>query len=214
MQKTKNMEAANRIKVVRMMTGMSRKSFQEATGISANTLRAWESAKNPLSQKAALKLSFALEKTGIICSSEWLFDGLGPTPKFQKNSTSQDIAEKPMTFNDEFAIQKEILTFTECNPDPEIIIVQDDTMEPQYMLGDYVGVKNFIARDTFDDLLKENCVIETIDKEVYIRKLLKSSHSGCYSLYGINYHSNGNLIILDKKVVRAAKIIWHRKKQA
>lgn len=204
---------AKRLKSARLLTGLSRKQFEKITHISANTLRAWETAINPLTTKTALKLIRAFEKCGIFCTADWLLDGDGQSPYLMasgKENISHLVNDR---IDDEVSIQREILTFKTCSNNAIVIIITDDKMEPLFSVGDYVGGKDFMEKISFDYLIGENCIIEAEDNNYFVRRMLPTKKKGLYNLIGTNFNSKDqNFVMPFFKIKRAAKVIWHRRK--
>lgn len=209
-------EANNRIKSIRSELGLSRKEFESKSGISANTLRAWEIGANPITAKVARKLTTALARCGIQCQPEWILSGNGIAPRTfsaeeqeQQNKLMLNFPEHD--WNDETAILKEIQFFETENPNAIVVTVPDDSMLPIYCLGEYVGGIRFKG-NKLNELIGESCIIESNSGDIYIRKLQKGSKRNLYTLYPLNPNTNTEEpIIYNLNIKSAAKIIWHRK---
>ncbi len=197
-----NQSVPARIKGIRMQLCLSRKKFEEITGISANTLQSWEAGKNHLTEKGALKLSQALEVVGLTCTVEWLLNGDGIPPRVQSSATD--------CWQEDEKLLKEVMYFETNNPSPIVSIVMDDSMSPIYELGDYVAGS---LRDgcEAEKLIGCNCIV-TIDSGLtMIRKLNKGTNDQL-NLYSINLDTNAeNAFVLDCKIQRIAQVIWHRR---
>ncbi len=123
-----------RIRLARNMVGLSRKEVEERFSISANTLQSWESDKNTLTQKGAKRLNEVFIQLGLLCSEEWFLSGNGQMPMLLKEKLSL-----PIDINEDICILREIEVFRAINPDPIVITISDNVMEPIYEIGDYVG---------------------------------------------------------------------------
>ena len=199
--------SGGRVKLARNMLGLSRKELEERFHISVNTLQAWESDKNILTDKGAKKLNEAFIKLGLLCSEDWLLTGGGITPILLQN-----ISELPNEMNEDICILREIEAFKAINPDPIVVIINDDGMEPIYSIGDFVGgnKKNNLQ---LESLVGENCIIVTFQGDTLVRKILKGSKEQYYNLACINIITNQQPIIPDIKIRFAARIVLHRKKE-
>ena len=198
--------SGGRIKLARNMLGLSRKGLEEGFHISANTLQAWESDKNILTDKGAKKLNKAFIKLGLLCTENWLLTGTGEVPILLQNTSNL-----PNEMNEDICILREIEAFKAINPNPIVVIVNDNSMEPIYTVGDFVG-GNKKTDFQIESLIGENCIIETYHEHTLVRKLLKGSQKQLYSLVCINIATNQQPIIPDVKIRFAARIILHRKK--
>ncbi|RDI41111.1 helix-turn-helix domain-containing protein [Aquicella lusitana] len=196
-----------RIKLARNMLGLSRKELEERFHISVNTLQAWESDKNTLTDKGARKLNSVFIKLGLLCTEDWLLTGKGQTPILL-----QDISTLPNEMNEDICILREIEAFKAINPNPVVVIINDDGMEPIYSIGDFVG-GNKKADLHIESLIGENCIIETFQGDTLVRKLLKGTKEQLYNLVCINIATQLQPIIPDVKIRSAARIVLHRKKE-
>ncbi|MGB6976007.1 MAG: hypothetical protein WBE18_00905 [Gammaproteobacteria bacterium] len=196
-----------RIKLARNMLGLSRKGFEDKFHISSHTLQAWEIDKNPLTPKGAKKLAIAFTQTGLFCSDKWLLTGAGNFPILIPNGS-----EKPKAFTEELRILHEIEAFETINPSPAVIAITDDGMEPIYNLGDYVaGNKKY--EDEISCIVGEPCIVETVQGETLVRKLLFGKKMSFYNLACINNYSRQQPLIINVKLFYAAQIVWHRTRE-
>jgi DNA-binding transcriptional regulator YiaG len=199
--------SGSRVKLARSMLGLTRKQFEANSNISVNTLQAWESEKNMLTDKGAKKLIEAFIKLGLMCSEDWLLTGNGQAPILL-----QGMSELPNEMSEDLCILREIETFKALNPDPVVVIVQDNGMEPMYAIGDFVG-GNRKKSDQIDRLIGKNCIIETLQGDTFVRKILKGSKPQLFNLACINIGTDQQPIIPDMRIKCAAKIVLVRKKE-
>ena len=198
--------SGRRIKLARNMLGITRKDLEKRFHISVNTLQAWEADKNSLTDKGAKKLNEIFNKLGLLCSEIWLLTGHGQIPIFL-----QDVSELPNEMNEDICILREIEVFKAINQNSIVVLVNDNGMEPIYSIGDFVGGSKKIEQQ-IESLIGENCIIETLQGDTFVRKLLRSNNGQLYNLVCINIASNQQPIIPDIKVRSAARIVLHRKK--
>lgn len=211
-----NKDPRDRLKVARNLLGLTRKEFGEHSGISVNTLRAWETGTNPISHRAAKKISEGFEKCGLQCPSEWILAGSGLAPRefnsLSKHNNSLTIEVPAHSWDEELAIFKEIQFFESLNPNAIVIAVSEDSMQPFYSIGEYVGGIR-THNEELALLLGENCIITTLEGHVFVRKLQKGSKNDHFTCYALNPNSTTEEPILyNIKLSYAAKIIWHRKR--
>ena len=199
--------SGGRIKLARNMLGLTRKLLEDRHDISVNTLQSWESDKNSLTEKGAKKLSEVFVRLGLLCTEDWLLTGKGQIPILL-----QDISALPNEMNEDLCILREIEAFKALNPDPIVVIINDDGMEPIYSIGDFVG-GNKKTNQQIEDLIGNNCIIETFQGDTMVRKLLKGSKEQSYNLACINITTNQQPVIPDIKIRFAARIVLHRKKE-
>ncbi len=203
-----------RIKMTRLLAGLSRKDMEETFFVSASTLQAWEIGKNPLNEKAAKKLIDIFRSKMLICSSEWLLYGIGNPPQiynqphYTQFNSNIDIL---VNWDDEISIQKEIGFFSKTNNDAIVMLVTDDGMEPFYFPGDYVGGKKRFSNH-INSVIDMNCIVQLKDQSIYIRKIKKSKNAGLYNLFCNNPNTIlHEPVLYEIDLIFAAPIIWHRK---
>jgi transcriptional regulator with XRE-family HTH domain len=205
------MNAGRRIKTARSLAGISRKDLESKYGISMHTLQSWELGRNPITEKAASKLVEIFHSTGVSCSTQWLLQGSGKSPSLLGSEFSpyptidKDIA--PL-FTQENTIQKEIEYFKTNNPNAMVIMVSDDTMEPTYSKGDFVGGIQYLNTSDIDECIGHDCIVE-INEGIYFRRLMKRPNG--YALVCLNAQTAiEDPVIFSKKIFAATPVIWHR----
>jgi SOS-response transcriptional repressor LexA len=108
----------------------------------------------------------------------------------------------------ETAIQKEIDFFKNNNPNAITIMVSDDTMEPIYSQGDFVGGIQHFETSKIDQGVGQDCIIEISDG-VFFRRLIQRKEG--YALVCLNPQTQvEEPVIFSKKILAAAPVIWHR----
>ena len=209
-----------RLKSLRMLADLSRKALEKQYQISASTIQSWEDGKaGGLTEKGALRVTAALRNEGVQCSTEWLLYGAGMGPQLTDKdylrlgeSLSEYEIKTPTRSEDDAAIMQELLIFRIHNQNTIDMIVIDDTMAPHYNIGDYVGGE-YRTQQEIDTLINQDCIIETINGEIMLRRLKKGAKEETYSLHGLNpYTSQHYPTIYDVKLISAAPVIWHRRK--
>lgn len=213
--------SGDRLRRARILAGIAtRREFEIKYQISANTLQGWEQGKNPLSKKGAKRIIEALKTEGVICSLEWLMNGTGVPPRpFEMNHhdiTSESDLENFLShvnLQEEQAIYQELQTFKSHNPNPIIITVSDDAMEPQFRTGDYVGGIRLNKAEDIALHLGEPCIVELADHTILPRYIHADAESGTYTLSCTNFQSKAApLNIFNARIISAAPILWHRRK--
>jgi transcriptional regulator with XRE-family HTH domain len=212
--------SGDRLRRARILAGIAtRREFEKKYQISANTLQGWEQGKNPLSKKGATRIIEALKIEGLICSLEWLMNGSGVPPRpFEMTNnefTSTDMENffSQVSLQEEQAIYQELQAFKSHNPNPIIITISDDAMEPHYRMGDYVGGVRFIKAEDIQLYLGQPCIVELADHTILPRYIHADSESGTYTLSCTNFQSkNPPLNIFNARILSAAPILWHRRK--
>jgi transcriptional regulator with XRE-family HTH domain len=201
--------SAIRLKLLRLSCDLTRERFQEACGIKASTLRAWEEGVNPINQKAAAKLEAAFTRLNKFCPEAWLLNGAGPAPSFEGLIQSSTIAQIAATKTGNTTISREMEFFCTVNPNPIIYEIIDDSMLPQYNLGDYVAGNKVFSED-IAKLDNCNCIVITTDDQILCGRLNKTAEQNKYNLTAINPNIT-EPTKFNVELKAAAEIVLHRK---
>ncbi|HHF7369000.1 XRE family transcriptional regulator [Legionella waltersii] len=201
----------HRIKRARMLAGLSRKDLEEKHGISIHTLQSWELGRNPINKTKAASLIEILHQYDVTCSIDWLLEGIGKGPSVIENEF-QNYPSLADTVGDliasEQAIQKEIDFFKTNNPNAVVIRISDDSMEPEYKVGDIVGGIKFINQDKKNQCVGNNCIVETTEG-IFFRRFIKSEDK--YLLVCNNNRTSvSDPVISPDLILSIAPVIWHR----
>ena len=87
-------------------------------------------------------------------------------------------------------------------------MVSDDTMEPTYPKGNFVGGIQYINTSDIDECMGHDCIVE-ISEGTFFRRIMKRK-SG-YALVCLNAQTEmEDPVIFSKKILAATPIIWHR----
>ncbi|MCB1828516.1 MAG: helix-turn-helix transcriptional regulator, partial [Coxiellaceae bacterium] len=177
-------ERGRRLKLLRSMTGLSRKLLEQQYHISASTIQSWEDAKaGGLTEKGAKRVIQVFHKEGIQCTLNWLLHGLGQRPQpssrvFEEGemSASGEAGVAPVGEpNEDRAIVNELLAFRQNNPkNPVEYIVADNGMGPFYAVGDYIAGKRRFAPHV-ESALGLDCIVETKENEILFRRVRPGS---------------------------------------
>ena len=212
--------SGERLRRARILSGVStRREFEEKHAISANTLQGWEQGKNPLSEKGARRVIEAFKKEGLLCSLEWLIHGHGmpPRPYEMVNAgLRQELHNDAnlMDFNlrEEQAIYNEIQLFRQQNMNSIVLSISDDSMEPYYSIGDYIGGCQ-ISDSSITDYLHTVCIIELENNLILPRYIQSGKQQGVFTASCTNPRTAATpLNLYNVKIISAAPIIWHRRK--
>jgi transcriptional regulator with XRE-family HTH domain len=205
----------SRLEVLRRMARLTRREFAEKHGISANTIQSWETGKSGgLTIRGAQRIIPAFHQEGIFCTLDWLMHGVGQPPRLTNLQFSgmHEAEARPLyPPPDTDAITRELLTFRNVNSNTADLIVNDDGMEPRYQQGDYVaGIRR--TGDTIRYLVNQDCIVQTKNNEVLLRRIKSNSQSNLYDLLCINLKSQVPLsTVYAQALIWAAPIIWHRR---
>lgn len=202
---------AKRIKSARSLAGLTRNDF-EKYGISPHTLQAWELGRNPLSSKGAQRLITALQKAGVNCSIEWLLKGIGFGPSSKKSTETlfQRLEpQKSVDWDAETVIQKEIEFFCHINENAVVLRLPDDSMQPIYQPGDYVGGNQLDSQD-IDQALGYDCIVEIPEGKFFRRFVERETGYALICLNPKTTHTEP--VIYCQDIISVAPVVWHRSK--
>lgn len=204
-----------RLKAARMMSGLTRNGLEEKYGISASTIQSWEAAKaGGLTERGVKRVIPVLRQEGIFCTPDWLLYGVGTPPQptnLHFTQTAGTPAVSTHALPEDKAIIQELLTFRNLNPGFIDLVIADDGMAPQYDVHDYVGGKRRTGED-IARLIGIDCIVDTANNEILLRRLKAGSRPGVYTLICTNPDSSlKNPTIYDVELHSAAPVIWHRR---
>lgn len=204
------LEAGERIRKARALSGLSRPEIEKLHGIKNTTVAKWETGGSMLSIKGAHQLVQAFKSHFVFCSSDWLLYGRGDEPRV---ATLPDTSSYPVRTEDidpEILLMEEMKNFRRLYPDAAIHLVNDDAMMPQFSMGDYVGgIK--IKEDNAYAAFNKPCITEDMDGRKRLRIILPGSQKGLYHLCGTNGRAQAQpFIAIDVSLKYIATLIWHR----
>jgi HTH-type transcriptional regulator, cell division transcriptional repressor len=213
--KSSPMARGKRLKTVRMMAGLTRNGLEDKYGISASTIQSWEAAKaGGLTERGVQRVIPVLQQEGIFCTSDWLLYGVGspPQPTNLDLPKTEEAPPLPLVgLTEDKAIIQELLTFRELNTNVIDMVVTDDGMQPYYNSGDYVAGKRK-SKEILNRALGLDCIVETSNNEILLRRLKIGSKPGVYTLVCTNPDTTVIIPTLyDLELISAAPIIWHRR---
>jgi transcriptional regulator with XRE-family HTH domain len=200
-----------RILALRKKVKLSRHEFYMKTGMSASTLKAFETGARNLPSQKARQLSYIFSNlfTQILgqesyeTSFDYIFDG-------KKPDVVEEIEKAGMVFNDDADIHNEIISFTN-NPSYSVLKVQNDLMAPYYKEGDVVAGRNITDERQFPLYEGYVCILRSLKDEFLLRRVIKSRRRKITCCI-LNVHINQNVNIVEEiEVQTIAQAIrhWH-----
>lgn len=205
---TSQQARGERVRRVRNMANLSREELCSIDTLNVTTYKGWEIGRfGGLSSSGAKEVIKRVAKEGVICSLDWLLSGQGCGP-FVIADTSSVFSN-----NDDIStILQEITVFQNNFKEGIFLEILDDGMLPQHSVGDYVaGIKK--NNNEMSLLIGEVCIVQTVNNEVLVRRLLKGTSNNTYTLVCINPKTTvASPVLFDVKINTAASIIRHYKK--
>ncbi len=206
------MEKSDRIRFVRTLMGLTRTEMERHYNVKSTSLEKWECGKNNISLKSATQLAQIAQQNGINCYSEWILFGEGDKPTANPNHQKKkitDVIEEENVPDSELII-RDMLQFKKNYPAGDILLVTDDSMYPQFSVGDYVGGLPILL-ETLKNKLDHAFIVQTEDGKKRLRRITRKGT--VYTLYGINLQHSGTPVFeVDVKIKKAYTVFWHRLK--
>ena len=217
MAKIEAIQSGQRIRQARFLAEckITQAQFAKKYDLSVSTLRCWELGINSLSKAGAEKLSKIFIDAGVNCSAEWLLYGTGPFSLFEGMSDSLKSLDSHSlpTDVDEYnkAIDREIAAFKIIS-NTEVVVVNDNGMEPFYSVGDYVGGIKFLPEQFKDNFKPCHCIIQTTNNLTLVRCVQPALTKSGFNIVCTNLKITTDISQNEKKLNYIAPIIWHRKR--
>lgn len=207
-----NNDCGRRIRVAITSCGMKFPEFAKKYKISFSHLYAIEKGLRILNQKTAERISSGVRQEGYICSASWLLGGEGDSPlaheQIKHNLNESDALLSTLSL--ELKIMKETTFFQSLYSNSFVSCILDDGMEPFYARGDYVGG---ILTSIIKEGIGKDCIIITGEGEQVVRRLLKGTKKGLFTISCINPKTKESPPILyDISIESIVPIIWHRRR--
>jgi transcriptional regulator with XRE-family HTH domain len=196
---------ADRVRFVRSLTKLTREAFEEKYGINKNTIKSWELGVNTLTEKSAKALSDAINEEGFTCSPQWLIFGQGSEPRL---ISENDDALLESDLDQQSKIIYEADYFKKNNPNSIICMITDNSMDPDFRAGDYVGGIFFNVSTDLSRLIGTACIVNTHDELIKVRKIILAKNDQIV-LCPNNTQYEADVIKVED-IPAIASIIWHR----
>ncbi len=206
-----------RLKALRALTGddehkpLSRAAIERKYQLSASTLRHWEDAGG-LTEKGARIVIDIYQRENITCSISWLLTGKGTPPYRRAVSHSAEVLRN--VTDTLVSIPQESAHFKSFYPEAIVFEVKDDAMAPMYYPGDTVGGVRHYFKD-IPYLIGKDCLTETKDGKIWLRRLQRCTIPGHYNLYALNPDTKiERPTLYNVEVVTCAPVmrVWRGKK--
>ena len=204
-----------RLKTLRNMVCFTIHGLAKKYGIGSSTIKYWERGRGKgLSIKGVEKIIAATRSEGVYAAAAWLMHGIGDRPRIvdMQQSIPAQQAKINTASEEKTAIANEVNMFRNNNINAVTLVISDDGMGTVFSIGDIVGGNRLTGLD-IDKALGKNCIVETEDKKILCRKLMRKSNSDSFVLCSLNPQTTINPANLwDVKIISAAPIsrIWTR----
>lgn len=207
-----SLDCGKRVRIAITLCGMKLPAFGKKYRISFSHLYAIEKGERLLNQKTAERIASGVRQEGYFCAVKWLLKGEGPPPLKEEIKTNEFEESEVVlsTLSPELKIIKEASFFQQLYQNSIVSCVLDNGMEPFYAIGDYVG-GSFV--ENLKMAIGKDCIIITQEGEQLVRRLLKGSKIGLYTLACMNPFTKATPpILFDHAIKTVAPIVWHRRR--
>jgi hypothetical protein len=206
-----------RFRLARELSPLSRKSFCTKHDLNWYTVQSWELRRNFSRGVNVSKFCEALAAEGIICTEDWLIEGIGPKPYLESSHEGSAYAP-PITARQlkkhspnliESLIQEEISIF--CAHSQKMgrqgvaIQITDEAMAPDFEYGEFVGGLN-IPADKIHHFHQVVCLVEATPHHFLIRRLLKEGET-----YLLLANNKDYPLIRLEQITSISEIVWRRR---
>lgn len=195
------MTIANRIKQRRLMLTLSQERLAESIGVKQSAVSGWEVGRNRPKGDVLIRLA---DRLGV--SEEWLQFGDNRSRRKQTRIRGLLGAGDQVLMLPDDAVE-----WTNAPPDEEIeteaFEVRGNSQWPVYRNGDII----FYEKDRTgrpSDLIGEEAIVELDDGGLYLKRIMRGSRSGLYTLASHNAPE-----MEDRRIISCAEIIWIRRKR-
>jgi len=197
---------AERLRKIRNLANLSRKDLCDSDALKLNTYKGWELARfGGLPIDGAERVVKRVAKEQVVCAIDWLLYGKGQEPYIlpQPNISSE--------INEQDLIIKEILVFQSLYPNATYTKINDDSLSPQYVCGDYVAGIKIFGKD-ITTAINQVCLVELTNGDILVRYLRQGSNKKYFQLIPTNINNTlENPHIFEAELNFAAPIIRHYK---
>ncbi len=199
---------AQRLLWVRRMVNLPRQIFSDYPGLNPDCIYRWEKVKRGgLTRKGAQRVVERLAQLNVVCSTQWLLEGLGDEPFIQQYSLP--ITVPPLMGSAEEAqIARELAVFRDNDHTVEWL-VPDNLMAPEYLSGDYVAGIELADVVQAVGLV---CIVTTAGGERLLRLVQPGAEAGRYALLCMNPDQQHLAIQHNVALHSAAPILWRRRR--
>jgi transcriptional regulator with XRE-family HTH domain len=187
-----------RLRIVRKITGMVTEPFSKLCGVGRTTISSWEQGINSLTERGAAKVVRGVHEKGIRCTPLWLLHGVGDPPKIVDQDKLLELdyhrlvpqipihLAEGMPSYKQTEIEKEVELFKTTYSAQLIYRIQDYTMHPLYLPGDWVGGSSLSA-EALDLAHDMDCIVQLKNGSLLVRRVkVESLGAVKLSLYGMN----------------------------
>lgn len=198
------LERAQRLRMLRAMTGLSRDRIEKRYAMAKSTLQNWENAANGgLTQKGATRMATIFRAEHIECQVNWLLHGMGDMPqKIDPLAKMSPLTTRSHQYQER--MMHEFTALHEQDPDMMQYVHKGTAMEPNFPDGCHVIARK-VDTSAQETLLGQDCLICTQEEGLLVRRVFQGSSQGCYHLLPLVL-SPSNPVLTDVEPVFMAKI--------
>lgn len=210
-------KVGGRIKYLRDLMGVSQRKLAEF-GLKTSTLARIESHQGEITLKQANILIRIAQEKGIYCSLQWLVSGEGESPHMTTSLPFQPIHVPIIEEYKNTGLLRDIIQFTEKNPDSAVILIKDESMVPYFKPGEYVGgspIKLDKISELFDidNAPYKHCIIKFKNGQQLLRSVKKVNDDKLKLIKPNTLLNSSEQIINIKDIHSIYSVTWHGTKK-
>jgi transcriptional regulator with XRE-family HTH domain len=205
-----SLERGLRIRAIREKLKLSRLQFEEMTGMSASTLKSFESAERDLTPPKARLFSNLFSSLFIQMLGSDTYETSFDYIFYGKKPTNLELDNLKFHTDEAALIQEEIKVFA-TNPSFTVLKIEDNLMSPFYREGDIVVGTKITAVNQFTLYQGYVCIIESIAGDIFLRKVINVDQrkiTSCILNNQISHHTNIFEEIEVRSIAQAMRH-WH-----
>ena len=187
----------DRLRALRVYTGLSRTEVAQRYDIPAVTLKSWEFGHvKDMTPKSLERIFHLFQREGMNCPKEWLLYRKGPSPFSQ--------CEADLSLSEEAFFQRK-------NEGSLTYVVNNNALAPFFKKGDRVGGLALESQD-LSHKLGAFCLFSFGTQPCVLGRLVNGSRPGKYSIQLDENPSHPQSLMVDAKFSTAHEVVWHRRR--
>jgi transcriptional regulator with XRE-family HTH domain len=197
---------ARRLLLLRGLAGLSRDQIFSRYGIAKATLQNWESGRaGGLTKKGADRVLKAYQREHILCTHDWLLQGVGASPVLMDESRDPAARRAHAVFS---GLAEDIAYLRSLYDHVVDLPIADQSMMPDYPQSAHVvGISHY--KEQILSSVGKDCIVHAVGHPPIFRRLLSSGDAQRFHLVPLNL-SGDYPIITDVEVLSVAPVLWVR----
>jgi len=183
-----------RLRFIRVLANLTRDEIEEKYSIPETTLRKWETARIPLTDKGINRCLTMYKNEGVVATKSWILQGIGPRPYL-----SVEFGEKDK-LNDTI-LNHFKNTYNNC----VLFKVTDELMLPRYGINDTVIGDIYIG--DIEKLHNCDCIVLLENDDLLLRRFLYIEEN-TFALMCTNSIKTNKPVLYNVSIKYIAPVLW------